>query len=63
MDLTAGNARVAGFREGRNWTAQVSGQLVTSCYLPATYSSTSYGLGLGLGLTLPLVLTLTLTPR
>ena len=37
IDLTAANARVAGFREGRNWTAQVSGPLVTSCYLPATY--------------------------
>ena len=29
VDLTAANARVAGFREGRNWTAQVSGASVS----------------------------------
>jgi hypothetical protein len=37
VDLTATNARVAGFREGRNWTAQVSDSLPTTDYrLPTT---------------------------
>ena len=40
VDLTAVNARVAGFREGRNWTAQVRDSLLTTyCLLPTTRSS------------------------
>ena len=40
VDLTAANARVAGFREGRNWTAQVRDSLLTTyCLLPTTRSS------------------------